>query len=76
MFSSSKFLSPWNFCTSRVMSPLLLPLRQRMCEISTAHSAEVESLSTQYKHQSQMLISDFNKAKAIFVNKISELEKQ
>ena len=36
----------------------------------------MDSLAAQYKHQSQMLLSDFNKAKTIFVNKISELETQ
>lgn len=47
-----------------------------MREVSAAHNVEVESLGTQHKHQYQILLSEFNNAKAIFVNKISELESQ
>lgn len=52
------------------------PFRQRIRELSTAHVVEMESLNMQNKHHSQMLLSEFNNAKALFINRIGHLEAQ
>ena len=44
--------------------------------MTSAHEAELESQATQHKHQAQMLISEFNNAKALFVHKIAVLESE
>ncbi len=47
-----------------------------MSEMTAAHEAELESQTTQRKHQAQMLLSEFNNAKALFVHKIGVLENE
>jgi len=39
-------------------------------------TVEVDSLSSQHRHQTQLLLSDFNQAKELLNGRISELEKQ
>ena len=45
-------------------------------ELTSAHHAEVESLSSQYRQQTQLLLSDFNKAKKMMTTKIAQLQRQ
>ena len=54
----------------------MMYLRQQGSELSAAHIAELESVRIQHKHQSQRLLTDFNTAKALFANKIQQLEKE
>lgn len=59
-----------------LLSEVPLYFRQRVRELSASHDVEMESLATQHKEHSHMLLLDFNNAKALFVNKISQLETQ
>ena len=54
----------------------LLHFSLREQQLSAAHHAEVDSLSSQHRHQTQLLLADFNKAKEMLNARIMELEKQ
>ena len=55
---------------------MALSCRQRTNELISAHEAEMDSQRTQQQHQAQMLLSEFNNAKALFAHKIGQLENQ
>ena len=50
--------------------------RCREQELVSSHHAEVESISSQYRQQTQLLLNDFNKAKKMMTSKISQLQRQ
>ena len=50
--------------------------RCREQELVSSHHAEVESMSSQYRQQTQLLLNDFNKAKKMMTSKISQLQRQ
>lgn len=45
-------------------------------QLITAHSVEMESLISQHKHQSHLLLKNFNKAKELLNAKLEEAEKR
>jgi hypothetical protein len=49
-------------------------LRER--ELTSVHQAELETLQQQHRHKSNLLLADFNQAKALLNNRIHEMERQ
>ena len=45
-------------------------------QLSASHHVEMESLASQHKHTTQLLLADFNQAKELLNRRLSELEKQ
>lgn len=43
-------------------------------QLISAHRAEMESLTSQHHHQSQLLLTDFNRAKELLGAKLQETE--
>ena len=51
-------------------------LRLREEQLSSAHQSEMDSLSSQHKHQMQLLLKSFNSAKALLNGKLADAEKR
>ena len=50
--------------------------RCREQELNSSHHAEIESVASQYRQQTQLLLNDFNKAKKMMTSKIAQLQRQ
>ena len=50
--------------------------RMQEDELSAASRAEMDSLICQHKHQTQLIINEFNRAKEILTRKLNETEKR
>ena len=59
-----------------VTMPFHLLHRMKEQQLITAHSVEMESLISQHKHQSHLLLKNFNKAKELLNAKLEEAEKR
>ena len=57
--------------------PISYPIvRLQEDQLSSAHRAEVDSLHSQQRHQTQLLLNDFNKAKQLLTTKLQETEQR
>lgn len=54
----------------------LSPFSLRERELSSVHHAEIDSLQQQYRQKSNLLLADFNQAKALLNARIQEMERQ
>ena len=59
-----------------VTVPFDLLYRMKEQQLITAHNVEMESLMSQHKHQSHLLLKNFNKAKELLNAKLEEAEKR
>lgn len=65
---------PLPFVSPSLPSSFSHSLREK--QLSASHHVEMESLASQHKHQTQLLLADFNQAKELLNRRLSELEKQ